>query len=255
MQQHCRYSGYISQHQLSAISSPSLTLLPTPAPQAHFYGFNLNERFLISCLQSCQSEKYLYYMRLAVPELSQHYNTTSLSSLPLITQLIQTTERLVPLLLQLYMLRLIGDIFLSNFVKIFKLVQAWDCSWKIRFFLVIFFFLLEGIGESYEVTFWFILLTSCQLNKKCVVSCYGKGVAFCRAFWRALLCSISDTLPNSVTGVSTRLQLPLISHIYFPFSCISSRILLLISREALLAMQSYHEGLAVQMCYFTFLLW
>lgn len=64
-------------------------------------------------------------MRLAVPELSQQYNTTSLSSLPLITQLvIQTTERLVPLLLQLYMLRLIGDIFLSNFVKIFKLVQA-----------------------------------------------------------------------------------------------------------------------------------
>lgn len=65
-------------------------------------------------------------MRLAVPELSQHYNTTSLSSLPLITQLvIRTTERLVPLLLQLYMLRLIGDILLSNFVKIFKLVRAW----------------------------------------------------------------------------------------------------------------------------------
>lgn len=118
--------------------------LSSSAPWAHFYGFNLNECFLISCLQSCQSEKYLYYMRLAVPELSLHYNTTSLSSLPLITQLvIQTTERLVPLLLQLYMLRLIGDIFLSNFVKIFKLVQAWDCSWKIRFFLVIFFSFLK----------------------------------------------------------------------------------------------------------------
>lgn len=64
-------------------------------------------------------------MRFAVAELSLHYNTTSLSSLPLITQLvIQTTERLVPLLLQLYMLGLIGDIFLSNFVKIFKLVEA-----------------------------------------------------------------------------------------------------------------------------------
>lgn len=130
----------MSQHQLSAISSPFLTLLPTLAPRVHFYGFNLNEFFLISCLQSCQSEKYLYYMRLAVPELSLHYNTTSLSSLPLITQLvIQTTKRLVPLLLQLHMLRLIGDIFLSNFVKIFKLLQAWDCSWKIRFFLGIFF--------------------------------------------------------------------------------------------------------------------
>lgn len=114
--------------------------LSSSAPWAHFYGFNLNECFLISCLQSCQSEKYLYYMRLAVPELSLHYNTTSLSSLPLITQLvIQTTERLVPLLLQLYMLRLIGDIFLSNFVKIFRLVQAWDCSWKIRLLLVNFF--------------------------------------------------------------------------------------------------------------------
>lgn len=127
--------------QLSAVSSPSLTLLPSLAPWTHFYGFNLNECFLICCLQSCQSEKYLYYMRFAVAELSLHYNTTSLSSLPLITQLvIQTTERLVPLLLQLYMLRLIGDIFLSNFIKIFKLVEAWDCSWKIRFFLVIFFF-------------------------------------------------------------------------------------------------------------------
>lgn len=111
--------------QLPAISSPSFALFLTLTPLAHFYGFNLNECFLISCLQSCQSEKYLYYMRLAVPELSQHYNTTSLSSLPLITQLvIRTTERLVPLLLQLYMLRLIGDILLSNFVKIFKLVQA-----------------------------------------------------------------------------------------------------------------------------------
>lgn len=130
--------------QLPTISNHSFTLFPTLTLLAHFYGFNLNECFLISCLQSCQSEKYLYYMRLAVPELSQHYNTTSLSSLPLITQLvIRTTGRLVPLLLQLYMLRLIGDILLSNFVKIFKLVRAWDCSWKIRFFLVIFFFLQE----------------------------------------------------------------------------------------------------------------
>lgn len=116
----------------NSVLVPSLSpLLYKLIPSVHFYGFNLNECFLISCLQSCQSEKYLYYMRLAVPELSQHYNTTSLSSLPLITQLvIRTAGSLVPLLLQLYTLRLIGDIFFlfSNFTKIFKLVQARDCS-------------------------------------------------------------------------------------------------------------------------------
>lgn len=40
-----------------------------------FYGFNLNKGFLISCLRSCQSEKFLYYMRLEVLELSRLPNT------------------------------------------------------------------------------------------------------------------------------------------------------------------------------------
>lgn len=87
------------KNQLPPTSNPNSVLFPAfllfrvPIPLVHFYGFNLNECFLISCLQSCQSEKYLYYMRLAVPELSHHYNTTSLSSLPLITQLVIRTCR------------------------------------------------------------------------------------------------------------------------------------------------------------------
>lgn len=40
-----------------------------------FYSFNLDDGFLISCLRSCQSEKFLYYMRLEVLELSQPRNT------------------------------------------------------------------------------------------------------------------------------------------------------------------------------------
>lgn len=43
--------------------------------RVRFYGFNLNKGFLISCLRSCQSEKFLYYTRLDVPELSQLHNT------------------------------------------------------------------------------------------------------------------------------------------------------------------------------------
>lgn len=46
-----------------------------PLPRVCFYGFNLNKGFLISCLRSCQSEKFLYYMRLEVLELSQRHNT------------------------------------------------------------------------------------------------------------------------------------------------------------------------------------
>ena len=43
--------------------------------RVRFYSFNLNKGFLISCLRSCQSEKFLYYTRLDVPELSQLHNT------------------------------------------------------------------------------------------------------------------------------------------------------------------------------------
>lgn len=75
-------------------------------------------------------------MRLAVPELSQHYNTTSLSSLPLITRLvIRTAERLAPLLVQLYMLRLIviscsPTLYRSaNWYKPGTVLERLDSSW------------------------------------------------------------------------------------------------------------------------------
>lgn len=63
-------------------ASPKPTPQPLPPlplavslPRVCFYGFNLNKGFLISCLRSCQSEKFLYYMRLQVLELSQLHNT------------------------------------------------------------------------------------------------------------------------------------------------------------------------------------
>lgn len=57
-----------------AVSSFCL-LLAMSLPRVCFYGFNLNKGFLISCLRSCQSEKFLYYMRLQVLELSRLHNT------------------------------------------------------------------------------------------------------------------------------------------------------------------------------------
>ena len=54
--------------------------------RVRLYGFNLNKGFLISCLRSCQSEKFLYYTRLNVPELSQHTTRSIITPLPLITR-------------------------------------------------------------------------------------------------------------------------------------------------------------------------
>lgn len=51
-----------------------LSLAPSPTAVAvsrHVYGFNLNEALLISCLRSCQSEKFLCWRREARrPQLS-----------------------------------------------------------------------------------------------------------------------------------------------------------------------------------------
>lgn len=55
--------------------------------RAHVYGFNFAGALLISCLRSCQSEKFLCYTRLGVPESYLSYTTRSvIPPLPLITR-------------------------------------------------------------------------------------------------------------------------------------------------------------------------
>lgn len=113
-----------SPWKASAGSSVSPTFCAST--RVGFYGFNLNKGFLISCLRSCQSEKFLYYMRLKVFELSRLHNT-------------QHHYPSCPLSLSAGALQDPGATcvtasslpayFPSNFTGIFKLQQASASSW------------------------------------------------------------------------------------------------------------------------------
>lgn len=68
-------------------------------------------------------------------------------------------------------------------------------------------------------------------------------MAFCRACWNTVLCSSNNTLQNIGTDVAAHKTpaVAIILCVLFQFPCVSSLILLFISRYTLLTMQNHHE--------------